>query len=269
MCDEPLDSVFPHLKSVQVKRVFVEGGTVHVTPCTPEGRAVVCPDCGTSGRRVHSRHQRHLADTAVAGRPVVIDLSVRRLFCDQRDCSRCTFVEQVDGLTIRYRRRTLLHCLLLELALAPAGRTFDAVIAAQSWHWVDPVAGAAKAAHVLRPGGRLAIFGHVYEPPTELAEPFAAACRRAAPTPRSTANRTDVRSTSTRRHTRNSPARSARPNSSTIPNSGDSTGSSPTRATNGWTYYPPPVASPNSVPISWPRYRTRLGAPSTPWADVS
>jgi SAM-dependent methyltransferase len=34
----------------------------------------------------------------------------------------------------------------------PADRTFDAVIAAQAWHWVDPVAGAAKAAAVLRPG---------------------------------------------------------------------------------------------------------------------
>ncbi|MGD3107745.1 class I SAM-dependent methyltransferase [Streptomyces sp. YGL11-2] len=62
-----------------------------------------------------------------------------------------------------------------------AGRTFDAVIAAQSWHWVEPVAGVVKAARVLRPGGRLAIFGHVYEPPTEVAEPFAAAYRRAAP----------------------------------------------------------------------------------------
>ncbi|MFI6090548.1 class I SAM-dependent methyltransferase [Streptomyces sp. NPDC051218] len=63
----------------------------------------------------------------------------------------------------------------------PLGRTFDAVIAAQSWHWVDPVAGTAKAARVLRPGGRLAIFGHVYEPPAEVAESFAAAYRRAAP----------------------------------------------------------------------------------------
>lgn len=63
----------------------------------------------------------------------------------------------------------------------PDGRTFDTVIAAQSWHWIDPVTGAAKAAQVLRPSGRLAIFGHVYEPPIEVAEPFAAAYRRVAP----------------------------------------------------------------------------------------
>ncbi|MEU1785211.1 methyltransferase domain-containing protein [Streptomyces sparsogenes] len=66
-------------------------------------------------------------------------------------------------------------------AWEPAGRTFDALIAAQSWHWVDPAAGAAKAAQVLRPNGRLAIFGHVFEPPAEVAEPFAAAYRRVAP----------------------------------------------------------------------------------------
>lgn len=66
-------------------------------------------------------------------------------------------------------------------AWEPAGRAFDAVIAAQSWHWVDPVAGAVKAAEVLRPNGRLAIFGHAFEPPAEVAEPFAAAYRRVAP----------------------------------------------------------------------------------------
>jgi len=47
----------------------------------------------------------------------------------------------------------------------PVGRTFDAVIAAQAWHWVDPVAGAAKAAAVLRPGGRLAVFWNAFDPP--------------------------------------------------------------------------------------------------------
>ncbi|MHB1592854.1 MAG: class I SAM-dependent methyltransferase [Streptosporangiaceae bacterium] len=63
----------------------------------------------------------------------------------------------------------------------PRDRRFDAVIAAQSWHWVDPAASAAKAAQVLRPGGRLAIFGHVYEPPAEVAEPFLAAFQRVVP----------------------------------------------------------------------------------------
>jgi SAM-dependent methyltransferase len=60
----------------------------------------------------------------------------------------------------------------------PAGRTFDAVVAGQTWHWVDPAAGAAKAADVLRPGGRLAVFWNVFQPAPEVAEAFAAVHRR-------------------------------------------------------------------------------------------
>jgi len=62
-----------------------------------------------------------------------------------------------------------------------AGRTFDAVIAGQAWHWVDPVAGAAKAASVLRPGGRLAVFWNAFEPPAELGKAFSAVYRRVMP----------------------------------------------------------------------------------------
>jgi hypothetical protein len=55
MCDELLDIVFPHLKSVQVERVFVECGTVHVAARTPDNRAVDCPSCGMAAHRVHGR----------------------------------------------------------------------------------------------------------------------------------------------------------------------------------------------------------------------
>jgi SAM-dependent methyltransferase len=63
----------------------------------------------------------------------------------------------------------------------PAGRAFDAVVAGQAWHWVDPVAGAAKAAQALRPGGRLALFWNVFDPPSDVAEAFAEVYRRVLP----------------------------------------------------------------------------------------
>jgi SAM-dependent methyltransferase len=63
----------------------------------------------------------------------------------------------------------------------PAGRSFDAVTAAQAWHWVDPVAGAAKAAAALRPGGRLAVFWNAFDPPRELRAAFGAAFQRVLP----------------------------------------------------------------------------------------
>jgi SAM-dependent methyltransferase len=63
----------------------------------------------------------------------------------------------------------------------PAGRAFDAVVAAQAWHWVDPVAGAARAAAALRPGGRLAVFWNAFEPPAALRQAFGEVFLRALP----------------------------------------------------------------------------------------
>ncbi|GAB2811685.1 class I SAM-dependent methyltransferase [Streptomyces daliensis] len=61
------------------------------------------------------------------------------------------------------------------------GREFDVVVAGQAWHWIDPVAGAAKAAEVLRPGGLLAAFWNVFRLPPELADACGDAYRRAVP----------------------------------------------------------------------------------------
>jgi SAM-dependent methyltransferase len=38
------------------------------------------------------------------------------------------------------------------------GRRFDLITCGQGWHWIDPAAGAQKAADVLVPGGTLALF---------------------------------------------------------------------------------------------------------------
>jgi SAM-dependent methyltransferase len=63
----------------------------------------------------------------------------------------------------------------------PAGRSFDAVVAGQAWHWIDPVGGAVKAARILRPGGRLAVFWNVGAPSPEVAEAFTSVYRKVMP----------------------------------------------------------------------------------------
>jgi hypothetical protein len=72
---------------------------------------------------VHSRYQRGLADAAVGGQRVVVQVTVRRFFCDSTHCPARTFAEQVDGLTSRHARRTpLLRGMLDAIGLALAGR---------------------------------------------------------------------------------------------------------------------------------------------------
>ncbi|MFF5496698.1 class I SAM-dependent methyltransferase [Streptomyces aquilus] len=63
----------------------------------------------------------------------------------------------------------------------PRGRTFDAVVSGQTWHWLDAVAGATKAAQALRPDGRLAVFWNAELPPPEVLRAFGEVYRRLLP----------------------------------------------------------------------------------------
>jgi len=89
----------------------------------PRARGSRCRRCGRVSTRVHSRYRRHLADLPVSGRPVDVWLTIRRFFCDHVDCSACTFVEQVPGLTERHAQRSPgLRAALVAIGLALAGR---------------------------------------------------------------------------------------------------------------------------------------------------
>lgn len=122
MCEVSLTTLLPHLAAVQVEEVVAGEGLLRITARTCGG-PVVCPDCGVASRHEHSRYVRHLDDCQVGGRPVVVDLSVRRWYCGNLRCPRATFVEQVEGLTVRYQRRTpQLQQLMEAVALALGGR---------------------------------------------------------------------------------------------------------------------------------------------------
>nr|WP_280370046.1 ISL3 family transposase [Nocardia wallacei] len=87
------------------------------------GEPVACPGCGAMSQRAHSRYDRRLSDAAVAGREVLIRLRVRRLFCDNSECARRTFAEQVPGVAVRHARRTtMLQRLQCRVGLALGGR---------------------------------------------------------------------------------------------------------------------------------------------------
>jgi SAM-dependent methyltransferase len=61
------------------------------------------------------------------------------------------------------------------------GRRFDLLTSGQAWHWVEPEAGIRKAASVLRPGGRLALFWNGLTLPNEVLEAISPIYRRLAP----------------------------------------------------------------------------------------
>jgi transposase len=119
---ELLRVLLPHLSGLDVSRVADAGDTV-VAFASVAGAQAPCPGCGSLSSRVHGRYQRLVADRAAGGRPLLIALSVRRFRCTSRSCPRVTFVEQAEGLTGRYLRRTLpLREMLARFGLELAGR---------------------------------------------------------------------------------------------------------------------------------------------------
>ncbi|WNZ10294.1 ISL3 family transposase [Streptomyces sp. 11x1] len=113
---------FHKAEGVVIEKAVVDGELVLVRARASAEQAA-CHACGTTSGRVHSRYVRRLTDTAVAGRPVVIELQVRRFRCRERACTQATFAEQVEGLTFRYgRRSTGLQTVLQRVAVMLAGR---------------------------------------------------------------------------------------------------------------------------------------------------
>jgi len=118
-----LAALLPYLSGVRVECVEVGDDLVLIVVRTLGERPVCCPSCAVVSAREHSRYTRVVADQAIGGRPVRIEVSVRRLYCGNQDCAKATFAEQVQGLTERYQRRTPgLRGVLEGVAVALAGR---------------------------------------------------------------------------------------------------------------------------------------------------
>jgi transposase len=114
--------LFPHLAGLRVHRMEDAGDAV-VISASCRAASACCPRCGTLSSRVHGGYARVVADGAAGGRPVLIALSVRRFRCLQPSCPQATFAEQADGVSARYRRRSVpLTRMLAGLGLELAGR---------------------------------------------------------------------------------------------------------------------------------------------------
>jgi hypothetical protein len=120
--EELLLVLFPHLAGLRVERVADAGEAVVIWACCRALQAR-CPSCGSVSSRVHGGYARVVADGAAGGRPVLIILAVRRFRCPDPACAKVTFAEQAEGLTVRYRRRSVpLLGMLAGFGLELAGR---------------------------------------------------------------------------------------------------------------------------------------------------
>jgi SAM-dependent methyltransferase len=133
--------------------------------------------------RARPRYPQQMVERIVAGSPGTEFLDVgcgTGIAARQFEAAGCHLL----GVEVDARMADEARQFGLDVEVAPfeewdrAGRTFDAVVAGQAWHWIDAVAGASRAAQALRPGGRLAVFWNVFQPPPEVAARFSAVNQR-------------------------------------------------------------------------------------------
>lgn len=138
MCDpETLLLLLPRLAAVDVTSVAVVNGTLAITAAMHAVPAQ-CTGCGRFSACRHSTYERRVADEAAGGRPVRIDLTVRRLYCENADCLKTTFAEKATGLTCRYQRRTpalqkVVDAVVLALAGSAGARLLSVFHQVFSW----------------------------------------------------------------------------------------------------------------------------------------
>jgi hypothetical protein len=117
-----LEVLLPNLAGVLVDVVEQTINRLRIM-VRPKAVEAYCSSCSLPSRRVYSRYVRCLVDSAIGSREVEIRVQARRWFCDNEQCPKRTFAEQVDGLTTRYARRTgPLRETLETIGLALAGR---------------------------------------------------------------------------------------------------------------------------------------------------
>lgn len=92
-----------HCLALDGLRLSAEAVVVQVHAAGPTAS---CPLCGHLAERVHSRYPRTLQDLPWQGNGVRVELTCRKFFCDNPDCSRRVFAEPLPGVARRYARKT-------------------------------------------------------------------------------------------------------------------------------------------------------------------
>lgn len=68
--------------------------------------SAICPCCHRPSQRANGHYHRKPADLPCAGYLVQLKWRVRRFFCDNAECPRQTFAEQIPAVVARFARRT-------------------------------------------------------------------------------------------------------------------------------------------------------------------
>lgn len=119
--------ILPSNLQLKAETIYSEPGVlyIHTSVCQ---KYSVCPICGKSSNRIHSRYSRTLLDLPISGHMAKVKLKARKYFCDNAVCPRKVFTERFDyEIRPYYRRMVRSNDLLTRMALELGGNTGAAI----------------------------------------------------------------------------------------------------------------------------------------------
>ncbi|MDR1157327.1 MAG: transposase family protein [Oscillospiraceae bacterium] len=77
----------------------------------------VCPYCGSTSDKTHSRYERRFRDLPIQGKKTEVVLFNRKMFCPNERCGHKTFAETFDCLPHKAKRSTRLTEEIVKVSL--------------------------------------------------------------------------------------------------------------------------------------------------------
>ncbi len=116
-----IESLLPEAGRLVVERLSIEpAGILMELRCRDVSSQ--CPACKCPSRRVHGKYLRTIDDLPWRNTPVVIHWRARKFLCDNPDCRRRVFAEQLFGLVARRGRNSAqLEKTLVDIGLECGG----------------------------------------------------------------------------------------------------------------------------------------------------
>jgi transposase len=103
------------------------GGTIYLHVYSIR-KKVVCPYCGKSSSRVHSRYTRSFQDLPIQDKKLVVVINNRKMFCDNPKCERTTFAETYGFLLPKGKKSRRLLDKITDISLNVSSVTASSLL---------------------------------------------------------------------------------------------------------------------------------------------
>ena len=118
-----IENLLPNISGLELESISKANNSIKIK-LSISLKGGVCPCCHQESIRIHSKYSRSITDLPMAGNSVIIQLNMRKYFCDNASCKRKIFTERMGEELLPYARRTKrLNDQLIQIGFATGGNS--------------------------------------------------------------------------------------------------------------------------------------------------